>query len=133
MALVLFYKTVKSRDEETLRFAPILRDGGFSSYDLKTKLKPNQIKDLLVNDCVITVRVIWGLNWRVRLVNLLYLIYVEIEHANFQPSQVRMNRIQTILVLIELDIGLVEVLKLRRFSFFLFFFKILIIYTCMLT
>lgn len=55
--------------------------------------------------------------------NLLYLIYVEIEHANFQPSQVRMNRIQTILVLIELDIGLVEVLKLRRFSFFLFFFK----------
>lgn len=54
-----------------------------------------------------------------RLVNLLYLIYVEIEHANFQPSQVRMNRIQTILVLIELDIGMVEVLKLRRFSFFL--------------
>lgn len=51
--------------------------------------------------------------------NLLYLIYVEIEHANFQPSQVRMNRIQTILVLIELDIGMVEVLKLRRFSFFL--------------
>lgn len=46
LALVLFYKTVKSRDEETLRFAPILRDGGFSSYDLKTKLKPNQIKDL---------------------------------------------------------------------------------------
>lgn len=50
--------------------------------------------------------------------NLLYLIYVEIEHANFQPSQVRMNRIQTILVLIELDIGMVEALKLRRFSFF---------------
>lgn len=72
-----------------------------------------------MNDFVITVRVIWGLNWRVRLVNLLYLIYVEIEHANFQPSQVRMNRIQTILVLIELDIGMVEVLKLRRFSFFL--------------
>lgn len=49
-----------------------------------------------------------------------YLIYVEIEHANFQPSQVRMNRIQTILVLIELYIGMVEVLKLRRFSFFFF-------------
>lgn len=28
------------------------------------------------------------------------------------------SRIQTILVLIELDIGMVEALKLRRFSFF---------------
>lgn len=55
--------------------------------------------------------------------NLLYLIYVEIEHANFQPSQVRMNRIQTILVLIELDIGM-HGRSVKATAIFFFFLNI---------
>lgn len=46
----------------------------------------------------------------------------EIEHANIQSSQVKMNMSQKILVLIKLGIGMVEVLKPRRF-FLLFFFS----------
>lgn len=77
-------------------FAPLCAHD-FSSHDL-TVLKQNssQIKRFInkPGPRLCHNSVIWGLNWQVRLANLLYLIYVKIEHANFQPSQVRIDMIQ---------------------------------------